>query len=349
MLLWPLAGSYGFFCYGAESIAGYLIAMHVVQNGWTRELFQAMFGVAFVCMAVAGPADWWLFFQDGNESIQQASPINRMYIFATELVAFAVICGVIEGRRHTGFFGCCSVTACCAETGCCGLTKNPKYRGMGGAERFKKTLLYRFYKRFGMVSFTIYHTESNVRNLTSFLLGELGGRAPPFCVGNFLQDTECYAAKTECVSPQTPELCAKCEAGEQIREGYGPGTISTVPVGLLYVGCVIAFWGIGLWQWEKFGFVGSFEWGMQKVLSATRKAKSNVLSASTHDEKPFVAGSKGPAGEAEGGGGEEWRQDIPFGEMCPCSFCGRCGSGGGGEQSEAEMSGGGLHSEQTPP
>ena len=90
LLTWPLVGTYGFFCYGAETIAGYLIAMHVQQDGWTPELFQTIFSVAFVCMALAGPADWWLFFQDGNESVQQASPINRCYIIATELIAFGV-------------------------------------------------------------------------------------------------------------------------------------------------------------------------------------------------------------------------------------------------------------------
>ena len=66
LLLWPLTGTYGFFCYGAESIAGYLIAMHVARDGWTRELFKAIFSVSFVCMVVAGPADWWFFFQGGN-------------------------------------------------------------------------------------------------------------------------------------------------------------------------------------------------------------------------------------------------------------------------------------------
>jgi hypothetical protein len=69
LLLWPLVGTYGFFCYGAESIAGYLIAMHVNSDGWTRELFQAIFGVAFVLMIAAGPADWWLFFQVSRPSL----------------------------------------------------------------------------------------------------------------------------------------------------------------------------------------------------------------------------------------------------------------------------------------
>lgn len=80
LLTWPLVGTYGFFCYGAESIAGYLIAMHVRRDGWTKELFQAIFTAFFVSQVIAGFADWWLFFQDGNESIQQASPINRAYI-----------------------------------------------------------------------------------------------------------------------------------------------------------------------------------------------------------------------------------------------------------------------------
>ena len=277
LLMWPLIGTYGFFCYGAESIAGYLIAMHVQRDGWTKELFQAIFGVAFICMVVAGPADWWLFLQDGNESVQQASPINRAYIIATELVAFGIICGVIEGRRNNGFYGCCSPCACCGEKGCCGLTTDAKYKGAGGAEQFKQTVVYRFYKRFGMISFTIYHTEGCIRNLTSFILGSLGGRAPPFCVGGYPEDSECFRAAHECDSPRTNETCAKCAAGEQLRPGYNPGVTSNVFGGCLYVGFVIAFWGVTLWLWEKKGYAGSFEWGMQQILSATRGAKSGEI------------------------------------------------------------------------
>ena len=174
--------------------------------------------------------------------MQQASPTNRAYIIATELVAFGIICGVIEGRRNNGFYGCCSPCACCGEQGCCGLTKDEKYAGIGGAERFKKTGVYRFYKRFGMISFTIYHTEGCIRDFTSFLLGELGGRAPPFCVGGYSEDSDCYRAAHECDSPQTAETCAQCEAGEQLRPGYDQGITSNIPTGCLYVGFVVAFW-----------------------------------------------------------------------------------------------------------
>jgi hypothetical protein len=55
-------------------------------------------------------------------------------------------------------------------------------------------------------------------------------------------------------------MCSKCEAGEQIRDGYDQGVTTNVLAGIVYVSTVIAFWGIGLWQWEKHGFVGSFEW-----------------------------------------------------------------------------------------
>jgi hypothetical protein len=234
-------------------------------------------------------------------------------------MAFGVICGVIEGRRTSGFFACCSPCKCCAEKGCCSLTADEKWRGFGGAEHFKQTPVYRFFKRFAMISFTIYHTEGNVRNIVSFCLGAVGGHSPPFCVGAYPEDSDCYQAAHECDSPHDSQTCQLCKDGKQLRDGYDQGVTTNVITGILYVGCVITFWGVGLWQWEKHGFVGSFEWGMQKVLSATRKAKSDVLSAKTHTEKPFVAGIKSNTDAVENG----W-VDIPFGEMCPCPCCARC-------------------------
>ena len=93
--------------------------------------------------------------------------------------------------------------------------------------------------------------------------------------------------------------------------------MTNIPAGFLYVGCVIAFWGFGLAFWEKHNFVGSFEWGMQKILSAARGAKSDVLSAKSHDEKPFVAGqqAKVEATNNEEGTAAAW-VDIPFGREC---------------------------------
>jgi hypothetical protein len=43
-----------------------------------------------------------------------------------------------------------------------------------------------------------------------------------------------------------------------------------------------------------------------------------VLSATTHDEKPYVAGAK-DAGQPQ------W-EDIAFGAMCPCKCCASCGA-----------------------
>ena len=183
----------------------------------------------------------------------------------------------------------------------------------------------------------------------SFVVGAVGGRAPPFCVGGYPKDSECYQAAHECDSPSSVEICQKCKDGAQIRPGYDQGVTSTVFIGCAYVGIVIFFWGITLWQWEKYGFVGSFEWvcrgtfalthclilflhfaqGMQKILSASRGSKSDVLSAKTHDEKPFVAGQKG---DGAYGGNEigEGREDISFGDMWPCRYCTACGNGTSG-------------------
>eukprot|EP01051_Picozoa_sp_SAG22_P015416 SAG22_NODE_2010_length_3149_cov_1.351475_1_plen_530_part_00 len=158
--LFPLVGRYGFFSYGTISLSGIVLAMHVRTNGWTAGLFRAIWIVAIAGHVLVGPYAWFEFLKSpvGNEASQMAGTIFRLYIGSSETMLFGIFGSIMEARPT---LGCYDYLRCCGIMGCCGKTAD-KYKGCGGSIRFKQTFVFRLIRRFGMVSFTVYHVQVRI-------------------------------------------------------------------------------------------------------------------------------------------------------------------------------------------
>ena len=100
-----------------------------------------------------------------------------------------------------------------------------------GTKQLKQTRFFRFFRRYGIVSFTIYHGQWFLFSLFPYFLTWIGGSAPPFCVSGYGRDTECSTAgKTQ------------CKFDEAVDGGRGAGgkpckdERTNTPVMFLYIG-----------------------------------------------------------------------------------------------------------------
>ena len=109
-------------------------------------------------------------------------------------------------------------------------------------------------RRFGAVSLTIYIIQNFIFHLTSLVLNAMAGYIPPFCFGPM------YTKESAC----------------GIARSAGSATLN-VGVVILYIGVNLIFFSMFVWVWQKYHFIGSFEWFIQKVLTVARGTPSTTI------------------------------------------------------------------------
>ena len=250
---WPWLGRYGFFAYGANALLGMAVAMYVCDEsgGWTPELFENLYKLAFVMIVTGmGPAlALFVLEAGGNETAQMASTWIRLLFGGIELMAFTIFAHVMEGRPTSGCVSCCGKksTCCCKSCSCCAF-------GAFGAPQFKDHWFYRMCRRYGAISLTIYIIQHFVFDTTSIVINAMASYVPPFCYKPmYPKDSACGIARTQ----------------GSLTTNYG--------VIFLYVVLNLLFFSTFIWVWQQIHFVGSFEWMIQKILTIARGSKSTSI------------------------------------------------------------------------
>ena len=241
-LLWPWLGRYGWFAYGAASLAGAGVAVYVFdpEGGWTPTLFTWLYRIGFSGFLLGAGPVFALFILDASsiESAQMASTWVRLFIGSLEIIVFTLITQVIEGRPEAGCRALCGPRTC----RCC-------IMGFWGSDQFKKHWFRRLCMRFSSVSLTVYIVQEFHFNLTSAILNALGGFAPPFCNQGIYPDySACHVA---------------AHTGDKITMNVGTAII-------LYPVCNLLFWFALLYGWERVNYVGSFEWMIGKLITLAK-------------------------------------------------------------------------------
>lgn len=218
-------GAYGVLSYGMASSTGVLLAYCISLYGWTTRMLSCMFysGIILICLGIP---EVTFFVKTGI--LKSNNPGNLAMALGIILILYSFLAYIVEVKQT----------------------------GMFQANKIRKSIIFRYFSRFGSVSFSLYVFQYAFGWPIMLLMMGFAGHQEQYC----LLDQMCDHIGPPLTPPGSP-----CVPN---------GKSTLLWFFALYVVVYNILLSVCLFLWEKIGYKGSIEWINLQLVGKDYKKQS---------------------------------------------------------------------------